>query len=224
MKKWKLVSSNARGGLFALAVSLLASLACAAGPTVPAALQSNQNGSSSTESVLKKDDLLYADRVAWRSRLNWPQDCESTFDYPDKSFAGVTFYELSRGSRGQNLVQVTCTLGSYQGTYVFMLLDESVSPSKTTLLHFVAYEDSGEQGPGRLQNSDTTELTGTPEFDSTTKQLRVLDKFRGLGDCGLQATYSFSEGQPELTLLQGKLNCDGKVTSSPRQWKKLPLP
>ena len=80
MKKRKLVSSNARGGLFALAVSLLASLACAAGPTVPAALQSNQNGSSSTESVLKKDDLVYADRVAWRSRLNWPQDCESTFD------------------------------------------------------------------------------------------------------------------------------------------------
>jgi hypothetical protein len=221
MKKWKLVSSNARGGLFALAVSLLASLACAAGPTVPAALQSKQKGSSSTDSVLKKEDLVYADRVAWRSRLNWPQDCESTFDYPDKSFAGVTFYELSRG---QNLVQVTCTLGSYQGTYVFMLLVESVSPAKTTLLHFVAYEDSGEQGPGRLQKSDTTELTGTPEFDSTTKQLRVLDKFRGLGDCGLQATYSFSKGQPELTLLQGKLNCDGKASSSPRQWKKLPLP
>jgi hypothetical protein len=67
---------------------LLASPACAAGPTVPAALQSKQNGSSSTESVLKKDDLVYADRVAWRSRLNWPPDCESTFDYPDKSFAG----------------------------------------------------------------------------------------------------------------------------------------
>ena len=64
----------------------------------------------------------------------------------------------------------------------------------------------------------------SPEFDSTTKQLRVLDKFRGLGDCGLQATYSFSKGQPELTLLQGKLNCDGKASSSPRQWKKLPLP
>src|ERR1700722_13192797 len=31
----------------------------------------------------------------------------------------------------------------------------------------------------------------SPEFDSTTKQLRVLDKFRGRGDCGLQATYSF---------------------------------
>ena len=43
-----------------------------------------------------------------------------------------------------------------------MLLDKSVSPPKTTLLHFVAYEDSGEQGPGRLQNSDTTELTGVP--------------------------------------------------------------
>jgi len=157
MKKWKLVSSNARGGLFALAVSLLASLACATVPTVPAALQSKQNGSSPTESVLKKDDLIYGDRVAWRSRLNWPQDCESTFDCPDKSFAGVTFYELSRG---QNLVQVTCTLGSYQGTYVFMLLDESGSPPKTTVLHLVAPEDSGEQGPGRLQNSDTTELTG----------------------------------------------------------------
>jgi len=64
----------------------------------------------------------------------------------------------------------------------------------------------------------------SPEFDSTTKQLRVLDKFRGRGDCGLQATYSFFQRATQLTLLQGKLNCDGKASSSPRQWKKLPLP
>jgi len=216
---WKLDSCSTRATLSVVLLGLLASLACAAGPPAPAS-ETKQNANGSSDTTLKRDNLTFADRVSWRSRLNWPQDCESTFDYPDKSFAGLTFYELSSE---QNLVQVTCTLGAYQGAYVFMLLDESVSPRKATLLHFVTYEDSGEQGAGRLQKTEATSLTGTPEFDSATKQLRVLNKFRGLGDCGFQTTYSFSKGQPQLILLQGKLNCDGKGASNTRDWKKLPL-
>jgi hypothetical protein len=105
-----------------------------------------------------------------------------------------------------------------------MLLDESISPQKTALLRFVTYEDSGEQASGRLQKTETAELNGTPEFDQGTKQLRILNKFRALGDCGFQTTYSFPKGQPELTLLQGKLICDGKGASNTRDWKKLPPP
>jgi hypothetical protein len=174
---------------------------------------------ASQDGSLKKENLTYADRVAWRSFLNWPSDCESTFDYPDKSFAGLSFYELSPK---HDLVQVTCNLGSYQGTYVFLLLDESISPPKAMLLHFTTYEDSGEPGSGRLQKLEGTQLTGTPEFDQSAKQLRVLNKFRGLGDCGFQVSYAFSRERPEVTVLQGKLDCDRKVIS-PKEWKRLPV-
>ncbi len=217
------ISSDLRRSLSVLIVTTLVSLACAkdaapSTPSAPTASESRQSSAGSPEVNLKKN-LTYADRVAWRTRLNWPQDCESTFDYPDKSFAGLAFYAISEK---YDLVQVTCTLGSYQGTYVFLLLDKSVSPAKSTVLSFASYEDSGESGPGRLQKTQATELTGTPDFDQGSKQLRVIHKFRGVGDCGFLTSYSFSKGEPELIQLQDKLECNGKVVN-PRDWKAVQL-
>jgi hypothetical protein len=218
MRKFEAVFSNARVSLSALLVVLVVFFACAASPSVPASSEGQQNSSSSAENGLKQENLSYTDRLAWRSHLHWPQDCESSFDYPDKTLAGLAFYQLSDK---HSLVQVTCTLGAYQGTYVFLLLDESASPARSNLLHFMTYEDSGETGPGRLQKTQATELTGTPEFDRSSKQLRIINKFRGLGDCGFLTSYSFSKGEPELTGLQGKLDCCGKTTN-PRDWGKIP--
>jgi Protein of unknown function (DUF1176) len=221
MRKREPISSEPRNIVSVLIVTLLLSIACATGaaPSVSTTSQGPQSSTSSAEANLKKENLTYADRLAWRTRLNWSQDCESTFDYPDKSFAGLAFYGVSEK---YDLVQVTCTLGSYQGTYVFLLLDKSVSPAKSTVLHFISYEDSGESGPGRLKKTQASELTGTPDFDQGSKQLRVIHKFRGLGDCGFLTSYGFPKGEPELIQLQDKLECDGKVIN-PRDWKAVPL-
>jgi hypothetical protein len=194
-------------------------LACMAKPATPMPSQDTQSSGSSDNS-LKKENLAYADRVAWYSRLKWPQDCESMFDYPDKSLSGLTFYSLSDK---RFLVQITCTLGSYQGTYSFVLLDESVSPSKSAVLSFTTFEDSGESGPNRLQKTQATELTGTPDFDRGTQGLRVVNKFRGLGDCGFLTVYDFSKGQADLMRVQGKLSCDGKGPFDPKDWKNIPI-
>lgn len=213
------VGAAARGKVAfgTLLVAIVISIGCTEGPATTSSKSNSANNSAVANSVLKKENLSYADRQAWRSRLNWPQDCESSFDYPDKSLGGLDFYELSDK---HYLVQVTCTLGAYQGTYVFLQLDESVSPAKSKVLHFVNFEDSGESGPARLQKTQAIEITGTPEFDQTTKQLRIVNKFRGIGDCGFLTSYTFPNGEPQLTSLQGKLDCDGKATS-PRDWKKL---
>jgi hypothetical protein len=203
-----------------LIVTLLTSSACALPPSKGSVAASPDSPARASAS-LKKTDLTYADRAAWRAHLKWPQDCEDSFDYPDKTFAGLAFFELSPS---RYLVQVTCTLGSYQGIYLFLLLDESRSPFESKLLHFVDYEDSGDPGPNRLQKHTVTELTGTPEFDAEPRQLRLINKFRGLGDCGFMSTYSFTKEQPELVLFQAKLECDGKGPFNPREWKKMPSP
>jgi hypothetical protein len=200
-------------------LAFLSPPACAVRPSTPA-VEAKEGSPAPASTSLKKTDLAYADRVAWRTQLKWPQDCEDSFDYPDKSFAGLAFFELSAN---RYLVQVTCTLGSYQGAYVFLLLDESRSPSDSKLLRFVDYEDSGESGPNRLQKHKVTQLTGTPEFDADKKQLRLINKFRGLGDCGFMSTYSFTKDQPELVLFQAKLECDGKGPFNPQEWKKMSL-
>ncbi|MFZ0419241.1 MAG: DUF1176 domain-containing protein [Candidatus Sulfotelmatobacter sp.] len=200
-----------------LVVALLSLPACALPPS-EGPVEAKQSNPAPASTSLKKTDLTYADRAAWRAQLKWPQDCEQSFDYPDKSFAGLAFFQLSAD---RYLVQVTCTLGSYQGTSIFLLLDESRSPLESKLLRFVDYEDSGEPGPNRLQKHTVTELTGTPEFDVEQKQLRLVNKFRGLGDCGFMSTYSFAKEQPELVLFQAKLDCDGKGPFNPREWKKM---
>jgi hypothetical protein len=191
-------------------IALLSLAVCGARPFALAVLDARGG--------FRKTDLTYADRVAWRAQLKWPGDCEESFDYPDKSFAGLEFFELSPK---HYLVQVTCTLGAYQGTFVFLLLDESRSPSASKLLTFVVWQDSGK--PNRLQKRKATQLTGTPEFDGDKKLLRLTNKFRGMGDCGFLATYSFAKEQPELVLLQAKLQCDGEAFD-PREWKKLNAP
>ena len=64
----------------------------------------------------------------------------------------------------------------------------------------------------------------SPEFDLTTSNSGSSTSSEVVETVDFRRHTLFSKGQPELTLLQGKLNCDGKATSSPRQWKKLPLP
>jgi hypothetical protein len=199
-------------------IALLSLALCAARPLALAVVEARASSDAPTDSGLRKTGLTYADRVAWRTQLKWPRDCEESFDYPDKSFAGLEFFELSPK---RYLVQVTCTLGAYQGTFVFLFLDESRSPSASKLLTFVDWTDSGK--PDRLQKRKATQLTGTPEFDPDKKLLRLTNKFRGIGDCGFLATYSLAKEQPELVLLQAKLECDGGA-SDPSEWKKMNAP
>lgn len=198
-------------------LALLSPSACDSRPSTPT-VEAQSVSPTPASTGLKKTGLTYADRVAWRTQLKWPQDCEQSFDYPDKSFAGLAFFELSAN---RYLVQVTCTLGAYQGNSVFLLLDESRAPSDSKLLRFVDYEDSGEPGLHRLRKRRVTQLTGTPEFDADQKQLRLINKFRGLGDCGFMTTYSFTKEQPERVLFQAKLECDGKGPFNPQEWKKM---
>lgn len=207
--------------LLVVALALLLATSCGPQRSPTEVSASKESGASAPPSGLKKDHLTYADRVAWRAALKWPQDCEESFDDSDKSLAGLEFFELSPK---HYLVQVECAMGAYQGSYSFLLLDESHVPSASKLLKFVNYEDSGEAGPNRLQKEETAQLEGLAEFDAATKELSVFDKFRGPGDCGLLATYSFSNDQPTLVQLRGKLECDGKGPFEPKQWKKINPP
>ena len=60
-----------------------------------------------------------------------------------------------------------------------------------------------------------------PEFDPETKQLRLINKFRGIGDCGFVATYAFPHDGPKLVRLQAKLSCDGKTVPGPEHWDEI---
>lgn len=165
--------------------------------------------------------LTLADRRLWRSKLNWPDSCETPFHYQDESFGGIDVFKFSDK---YNLVQVTCTLGAYQGIYRFYLVPISAQSAEAPhALTFTVFEDSGVSGPDRIEKEKTEEIGGTPHFVPTSKQLVVLDKFRGPGDCGLLTTYLIGPEATQVEEVRGHLDCDGKGAKNPAQWPKLSL-
>ncbi|MFP5260642.1 MAG: DUF1176 domain-containing protein [Blastocatellia bacterium] len=177
----------------------------AAGPAQPA----------KTAPALSKANLTYEDRKAWREILKWPDECEQAFDYPDKSFGGIEFHQLAEK---QYVVQVTCTGGAYQGYQVYYFYDETGQQPAAKLLTFESRESQDEKS---LTRTETTEVWGQATFDDKAKELKVFNRFRGAGDCGILATYGFVNGAPELKELRAKINCDGKGAENPEKWNKV---
>jgi hypothetical protein len=150
-------------------------------------------------------------RAAWRQFLKWSDSCEEGFQYPDKNYSGIEIYRLDPA---RDLVQVTCTLGAYQG-YQFYYLVERGARLQSQLLSFAVVESSED---GKVEEHQTFELWGTPAFDARTHTLKVLNRLRGLGDCGTLAVYRFSKRTVRLVSLRIKLECDGKGGEDPEHW------
>jgi hypothetical protein len=188
----------------------------------PAARESSRKTAASSEAaqtgvMARKIQPNYEDRKTWRTVLKWSDDCEQAFDYPDKSYGGLEFYPLAEK---QYLVEVLCTGGAYQGYQVYFFYDETKLPPAANPLTFDSFESQDEKSLTKIQ---TTELWGLPTFNENTKELTVLNKFRGIGDCGLLATYEFRDGEPKLKELRAKLVCDGEGAETPEKWERISL-
>jgi len=166
---------------------------------------------------LAKPDLTLADRAAFRRALGWSGDCEAAFDARNSSYGGI---EVDTLTPGRYLIGVVCARGAYQGYRTYYYYDETRQPPAARALAFETRESPDERS---LVRTTTRELWGLPSFDRRTRQLRVLNKFRGPGDCGTLATYRFVEGVPELAELRAKLACDGKGAEEPERWPLVPL-
>jgi hypothetical protein len=166
---------------------------------------------------LAKPDLTLADRAAFRRALAWPDDCESGFDASDSGYGGI---EVEMLAPGRYLIGVVCTRGAYQGYRMYYHYDETRQPPAARALVFETRESPDERS---LVRTTTRELWGLPAFDRRTRRLRVLNKFRGPGDCGILATYRFAGGVPELAELRAKPACDGKGAEEPERWPLVPL-
>jgi len=169
--------------------------------------------------ALSKENVTREGRKAWRQVLGWPDSCEERYDYPDPALGGVAFHAFGND---RYLVEVVCTLGAYQGYQRYYLLDESAPQQIVRALSFVTYAAAGKQGQ-LLKRFQTEELWGSPQFDANTKQLSVMNKFRGSGDCGTLATYGFDAGDPQLKALRAKTACDGRSAGTPERWPRVNL-
>lgn len=150
------------------------------------------------------------DRAGWRKLLNWSNDCEEGFRATSSGQSGLQTYALGGG---RSLVQVACVAGAYQGSQEYFVI-EGARPRAVSLTTF---EAAGPEGT-TLERRQVKEITGLAEFDPKTRLLRILNKYRGPGDCGSWAVYDFSGSDAQLKEFRAKVACDGEGAEHPEQW------
>jgi hypothetical protein len=154
------------------------------------------------------------DRAAWRAILHWPTQCENGWVATGVPGAGI---ELMQTASSGELVAVECFPGAYQGDAMLYLVQSATK--KTGPLVFRVYSDPGNGHPRLV---DATTILGVLDFAKQTGTLTVLDKYRGIGDCGIFSTYRLEHNGFVLTAARAKTACDGKPPFSPQRWPKLP--
>ena len=151
----------------------------------------------------KKHNLTLEDRKEWFAILKWPRSCEEAYDTVGAFPESLTFWELEPG---KYLVRITCARGAYNPVLTFMSYDETVSPPISSVLNFKTYYRDN----GAVKTATEPEVMGWSAFNEKTKELVILAKIRGMGDCGKRAVYQIKNGQALLREFRAKFNCDGK--------------
>jgi hypothetical protein len=158
-----------------------------------------------------------ADRKAWRQIANWSGDCEEAYSATNAgSSSGLRLHPLGGG---KSLLEVICATGAYQGSQEYFVVGGA---DKAQPLKFVTYEASGPDGE-TLVKKDAMELTGLAEFDGARRELTVLNRYRGPGDCGSRAVYEIAPNKTTLKEFRAKVQCDGEGAEHPEQWPVVAL-
>ncbi|WP_374243825.1 hypothetical protein [Zoogloea sp.] len=147
------------------------------------------------------DPSAATERADWLARLQWSaEDCPQASPDPERS--GVV--ELP-AARGRAYVQILCERWAYQGTSLIYRR----TPDGGALLSFPQFES---EAPGQRTRYVSPVLTGSLlGVDPDGQTLRVLRKYRGIGDCGQYLVYQVRGGQVSLKTLRVR-----ECTETPR--------
>jgi hypothetical protein len=131
------------------------------------------------------------------------------------------FFELSSGV---SLVEVLCAAGSYQPSFVFIVLDERPPTPRGTVLSFQTYQSPDGTS---LEEVTATEMVGEPAVIPEQRALTVLNLWRQTADCGVWARYAIGDGAPKLEAARARFPCptrpgppaQSRGGSPPSGWK-----
>ena len=149
--------------------------------------------------------------------VGWAEACDTwwnpdsgqleTDPAPSPGFTRGTFevHDVAGGA----VVAVTCDFGAYQGSYALV----HVADGRAALL-----PGQGVDSDGRLFGPPTA-IYSTPAFDGSAR-FETFAKARGLGDCGILATYEIT-GPGQTALVQARArDCEGdpEAAGTPDTW------
>jgi hypothetical protein len=173
--------------------------------------------------------------------VGWGEEFECDRDYAhavshgtvEGENDGLKFLPLAPG---KFLVELDCGAGAYNYRNAYLFYDETVTPPTLKRLRFPYYRF--DRLPGDEDNTEKAvpqktwvSVVSSRAFNRPRKELIVLSKCRGLGDCGTFARYVFHDGEPVLKEFRFKLEWDGRHryyvsgpnAPSPKGWRSVPV-
>jgi hypothetical protein len=180
-----------------------------------------------TPARLPRANLTVRDRTDWRQVLNWDETCEQEFQSSRVAEdGGLVFHQIAPGV---SLVEVLCSAGAYQPSFVIVRLDERSRAPVADVLSFLTY---GSTDGSSLEPAQQVEMTGEPFLLPEQRELTVLNVFRQTRDCGIWTRYGIRDGAPQLKEVRVRLPCPtgtGMPVSSepgrpPRGWRLIASP
>lgn len=191
-----------------LAVALAALSACA--DEAPERARVAQSSTPVAELAALPDT---EDRAGWRALVGWPEDCEERRRETVAAEMGAGI-EVDTLGEGRYLVQVLCFSGAYQpGKLVFVQ-----GPGRASApLRLPGYADGATSAEDSIPY-----VNGLTEFDRSTRELEVLSKSRGMGDCGKLVRFAFPEGVPTIKWHRAQECGAEPAIMEPHQWPLIP--
>ena len=155
-----------------------------------------------TPARLPRAHVTVRDRTDWRHILKWDATCEKDFQSSRVAEdGGLVFHQI--GPR-VSLVEVLCSAGAYQPSFVIVRLDERSQVPVADVLSFLTYESTDGRS---LEPAQQVEMTGEPSILPEQRELTVLNVFRQTRDCGIWTRYSIRDRVPQLTEVRVRLPC-----------------
>lgn len=175
---------------------------------------------------------------ALSSFTDWPEpegpdgychDYKDGYDGPRASLLPAPKF-LPFDRRGRFLIELDCGSGAYNTRKFYLLYDETRLPATLTRLRFPYRAFGSERDPhAAIPPLIMVDAIGTRAYDVKRRELIVLVKFRGMGDCGIFMRYRFEGDAPVIDEMRVKSPCDGRdryqvfdsTTPSPGKWQRV---
>jgi hypothetical protein len=174
-----------------------------------------------------RTNLTVRDRTDWRRVLQWDEACEKEFQSSRVAEdGGLVFHQIAPSV---SLVEVFCSAGAYQPSFIIVRLDERSQAPVADVLSFVTYESTDGSS---LESVQQVEMTGEPSILAEQREVTVLNVFRQTRDCGIWTRYGIPDGAPQLKEARVRLPCPagpGVPVSTepgrpPRGWRLIASP
>jgi Protein of unknown function (DUF1176) len=150
--------------------------------------------SANSDGQLRETHLHRGDRAKWDRILKIPTDCQKRFSgtaADNDEYSGLVFDHMNEN---ETLVIVDCYLGAYQPGVILYLMNEHPNRrAKLLKLNGIESDADLDGNPLLYQMFD-----GLVHFRRTTSTLEILQKYRGLGDCGQFLRYRYARGSFSL--------------------------